>query len=93
MTVSAFLAAGMMVRDDGIMPAIVMNKWCCMVEVGFFLEVCLLSLEVFAYLLILALDIIDLPLQIFKLNVQGSDLLVSFNTACLVDGLSGGRVR
>jgi hypothetical protein len=83
----------MMMWDYGIMPAIVMNKWCCMVEVRLFLEVCLLSLEVLAYLFILALNISNLSLQILKLNVQGPNLLVAFETACLVYGLRGGRVR
>ena len=63
-----------------------------MVEVGLFLEASLLSLEVLAYLFVFALDISDLPLQIFKLNVQGPNLLVTFEAARLVDRLRGGRV-
>lgn len=91
--IAVFLAAVVVSRDDGVMPAVIVNEGGGVVEIGFFPEVGLLSCEVLPDLFVLALDIFDLALEVFELYVQRADLLVPLETASLVHRLRGGRVH
>jgi hypothetical protein len=63
----------------------------CVVEVWFLFEI-MLFMDVFNESLILILHILDLALEILEFKVQSLDLLVTLQTASLVDWLSDCRV-
>lgn len=88
------LTTRLMLCRESIMSSIVVQNGCGVIQVRFFLEIwlLLLSLEILSNLLVLTLYIFDLPLEILELDVQGSYLLVSLQTARFVHRLSCRRI-
>ena len=52
----------------------------------------ILFVDILNDLLVLALDVLDLLLEVFELEVKGLDLLVAADVSRVADGLSDGRV-
>ena len=52
----------------------------------------ILFVDILNDLLVLALDVLDLLLEVFELEVKGLDLLVAADVSSVADGLSDGGV-
>lgn len=52
----------------------------------------ILFVDILNDLLVLALDVLDLLLEVFELEVKGLDLLVAADVSRVADGLSDGGV-